>query len=310
MEVANADIKRQLAKPYTIVFRAGRQDLTTRVEVFSDVLLDRQRARLSGMVEYGHRTSDILEIRRAWFVKYNKPVYYQPKEFHQILRKAKNIIIPRKQKPAFISELKDLLRRLQTVEPRVVPVCEGCLRKEQLTILTRRNAIKVTDDHVACITCARVDFRTDMKSLGIHLSKGMVNHLEKQLASIKSVPRMMGLLTPGFDPVREPELTLIDTLEVEDTKEGRGVNELALPIKLKELLISEGFRKLLPVQEMVVDAGLLDGTSLLIVSSTSSGKTLLAEMAGVPKAMNGAKMLYLSPLVALTNEKYEVFKKR
>ncbi|MCK5302083.1 MAG: DEAD/DEAH box helicase [Candidatus Thorarchaeota archaeon] len=310
MEVADADIQRQLAKPYTIVFRAGRQDLTTRVEVFSDVLLDRQRARLSGMVEYGHRTSGLLEIRRAWFVKYNKPVYYQPKEFHQFLRKAKNIIIPRKEKPTFTNELKDLLRRLQTVEPRVVPVCEGCMRKEQLTILTRRNAIKVTDDHVACITCARVDFRTDMKSLGIHLSKGMVNHLEKQLASVKSVPRMMGLLTPGFDPVREPELTLIDTLEVEDTKEGRGVNELALPNKLKELLISDGFTKLLPVQEMVVDAGLLDGVGLLIVSSTSSGKTLLAEMAGVPKAMNGAKMLYLSPLVALTNEKYEVFKKR
>ena len=310
MEVADADIQKQLAKPYTIVFRAGRQDLTTRVEVFSDVLLDRQRARLSGMVEYGHRTSDLLEIRRAWFVKYNKPVYYQPKEFHQFLRKAKNIIIPRKQKPTFTDELKDLLRRLQTVEPRVVPVCEGCMRKEQLTILTRRNAVKVTDDHVACITCAKVDFRTDMKSLGIHLAKGMVNHLEKQLASVKSVPRMMALLTPGFDPVREPELTLIDTLDVGDTKEGRGVNELALPAKLKELLISDGFTKLLPVQEMVVDAGLLDGVGLLIVSSTSSGKTLLAEMAGVPKAMNGAKMLYLSPLVALTNEKYEVFKKR
>jgi len=310
LEVAEADIKQQLAKPYTIVFRAGRQDLTTRVEVFSDVLLDRQRARLSGMVEYGYRTSDLLEIKRAWFVKYNKPVYYQPKEFHQFLRKAKNIIIPRKQKPTFIDELKDLLHRLQTIEPRVVPVCEGCLRKEQLTILTRRNAIKVTDDQVACITCARVDFRTDMKSLGIHLSKGMINHLEKQLASVKSVSRMMGLLTPGFDPVREPELTLIDTIDVGPVKEGRGVDELALPAKLKELLISDGLRNLLPVQEMVVDAGLLDGVGLLIVSSTSSGKTLLAEMAGVPKAMNGAKMLYLSPLVALTNEKYELFRKR
>ncbi|MCK4484682.1 MAG: hypothetical protein KAU89_07640, partial [Candidatus Thorarchaeota archaeon] len=252
MEVADADIQRQLAKPYTIVFLAGRQDLTTRVEVFSDVLRDRQRARLSGMVEYGHRTSNLLEIRRAWFVKYNKPVYYQPKEFHQFLRKAKNIIIPRKQKPTFIDELKDLLQRLQTVEPRVVPVCEGCLRNKQLTILTRRNAIKVTDDQVACITCARVDFRTDMKSFGIHLSKGMINHLEKRLASVKSVSRMMGLLTPGFDPVKEPELTLIDTLDVGDTKEGRGVNELALPAKLKELLISDGFTKLLPVQEMVV----------------------------------------------------------
>jgi hypothetical protein len=68
LEVAETDIQKQLAKPYTIVFRAGRQDLTTRVEVFSDVLLDRQRARLSGMVEYGRRTSNLLEIKRAWFV--------------------------------------------------------------------------------------------------------------------------------------------------------------------------------------------------------------------------------------------------
>ncbi|MEM2143622.1 MAG: DUF5814 domain-containing protein, partial [Candidatus Thorarchaeota archaeon] len=63
-------------------------------------------------------------------------------------------------------------------------------------------------------------------------------------------------------------------------------------------------------QQAVIQAGLFDGESLLVVSSTSSGKTLIGEMAGIPRAMVGRKMVYLSPLVALTNEKYDLWRRR
>ncbi|MDF1540890.1 MAG: hypothetical protein P1Q69_18480, partial [Candidatus Thorarchaeota archaeon] len=166
MEVADADIKKILAKPYSIVIRAARQDMTTRIEIMSDVLTDRQKAKMSGMVEYGLRDNGLLEIRRSWFVKYNKPLYYQPKEFHEILRKAKVIIIPLQQKPEFLKALRELLSRLQVPELRVVPVCEHCIRDMKLTVLTKRNAVKVSDTQVLCGTCAKVDLKTDLKSLG------------------------------------------------------------------------------------------------------------------------------------------------
>ena len=48
----------------------------------------------------------------------------------------------------------------------------------------------------------------------------------------------------------------------------------------------------------------------MVVSATGSGKTLVGELAGVPKALNGKKFLFLTPLVALANQKYRDFKKR
>ncbi len=310
MEVAHADIQRRLSKPFCLVLRSSKSDLETRLELYSDVLRDRQRAYLSGLIEWGLRNNGLLEIRRAWFIKYNKPAYYQEKEFKEILRKAKAIIIPRKHKPDFLDKLEDFLKRNNAQSPKVVAVCEHCLRENRLTVLTRRNAIKVSETEVSCTTCAQSDLRIDLKNLGFDLSKPMIMQLEKQLTRIKSVPRMLHMLAPGFDPTRNPELTLFDTLTTSEQQGGRGVTDLDLPDELKQLLAEEGFKTLLPVQEMSIRAGLLKGSSLLIVSSTSSGKTLLAEMAGVPKVLEGKKMLYLSPLVALTNEKYEVFRRR
>jgi helicase len=310
LEVADADIQKRLEKPFALVLRSGRQEMTTRIEVISDVLQDRQRASLSGMVEYGYKGNDLLEIRRSWFVKYNKPVYFQPKEFHELLRKAKAILIPRQEKPEFLHELRDLLQRLEVVKPVVVPVCSICMRDSKLTVLTKRNAVRVSDTQILCGTCAKADLKTDLKSMGITLSKAMNNHLDRQLLRIKSVPRILELLSPGFDPTRDDDLTLVDTLTVGVEGKGTHLSSLPLPEEFKEVLASEGYSELLPVQEMVIEAGLLTGRSLLVVSSTSSGKTLIGEMAGVPLALAKKKMIYLSPLVALTNEKYELFRKR
>jgi helicase len=310
LEIADADIQKRLKKPYTIVIRAGKQELTTRVDIFSDVLRDRQRSILGGMVEYGYRESGLLEIKRFWFVKYNKPVYYQPKETHEILRKAKNIIIPQEQKPDFIQNLKDLLSRLKTQDPIIVPTCQHCLRDDRLTILTKRNAVKITEFQVTCTSCGQGDLRLELKTMGVHLSKAMLSQLERQVSKVKSVPRIIDMMTPGFDPTREPELTLVDTVVAKGAGAIQKISELPIPQQFKEKLASEGFEVLLPIQFQVIEAGLFKDTNMLIVSSTSSGKTLLGELAGVPKAMQGKKMVYMSPLVALTNEKYEQFRKR
>jgi helicase len=310
LEVADADVQKQLSRPYVLVLRSAKQEMATRVDVFSDELRDRQRALLSGMVEYGHRTSGILEIKRFWFVKYNKPIYYQPKEAHEILRKARGIIIPKEQIPGFLAELKDFLKRIESPETRVVPTCQHCLRDDRLTILTRRNAVKLTAEQVVCLSCGQLDLKTELKTLGIHMSRAMMNQLERQVSRVKSIPRIIEMMTPGFDPTEEPDLTLIDTIVAHDISIEKDVINLPIPEEFKNVLVESGFRALLPIQSKTIDSGLLKGTSLMVVSSTSSGKTLLGEIAGIPKAMKGRKMIYMSPLVALTNEKYEQFRKR
>ena len=49
---------------------------------------------------------------------------------------------------------------------------------------------------------------------------------------------------------------------------------------------------------------------MLVVAPTTTGKTLVGELGGITNALKGAKMIYLSPLVALANQKYEEFKRQ
>ncbi len=82
--------------------------------------------------------------------------------------------------------------------------------------------------------------------------------------------------------------------------------------EIVELILKENkFESLNPVQRKAFEMGILDGENLVVSSPTSSGKTILAELAGLNVSLNkGQKMLYLSPLVALAREKYEEFKKK
>ena len=50
--------------------------------------------------------------------------------------------------------------------------------------------------------------------------------------------------------------------------------------------------------------GFLKVKIFLVVSATASGKTLIGELAGVPGAMKGEKFIFLTPLVALANQKH------
>ena len=310
MEVADADIQKRLSKSYVVVLRSMKQELAVRIDIYSDVLRDRQRSTLGGLIEFGYKESGLLEIKKFWFVKYNKPVYYQPKEAHEILRKAKGVIIPQEQKPDFLNELKDLLKRLETPEPHVVHMCQHCLREDRLTILTKRNAVKLTANQVTCLSCGQADLKTELHTLGIKMSRPMMNQIERQVSRVKSVPRIIEMLTPGFDPTKEPDLTLIDTIVAPEHFQKKDIQDLPVSDNFKKILLDSGLEALLPIQIKTIETGLFKGKNLLVVSSTSSGKTLLGELAGVPKALSGKKMIYMSPLVALTNEKYNQFRKR
>ncbi|MBS3921562.1 MAG: DEAD/DEAH box helicase [Nitrosarchaeum sp.] len=77
-----------------------------------------------------------------------------------------------------------------------------------------------------------------------------------------------------------------------------------------DFLLSEGFSKLYPPQADCIDAGLLDGKSILVSAPTASGKTLTAIISIINyHSKNTGKVVYLSPLRALASEKFTEFKK-
>jgi helicase len=86
------------------------------------------------------------------------------------------------------------------------------------------------------------------------------------------------------------------------------LSELPIPKELAEILESKGYKELYPPQERAIKLGVLEGESLLITTPTASGKTLIALLASSNKVVQGKKVVYLTPLRALANEKYEEFK--
>jgi helicase len=88
------------------------------------------------------------------------------------------------------------------------------------------------------------------------------------------------------------------------------IEDLPIPDSVKQILLTSGFTELYPPQEEAVLAGALDGKNLVLASPTASGKTLIAELCALQHVLEGdGKVLYLSPLRALANEKWEEFKK-
>jgi helicase len=88
------------------------------------------------------------------------------------------------------------------------------------------------------------------------------------------------------------------------------IEDLAVPESVKEILIRSGISTLYPPQEEAIKAKALDGQNLVLASPTASGKTLVAELCALKHVLEkDGKVLYLTPLRALANEKFDEFKK-
>jgi helicase len=77
-----------------------------------------------------------------------------------------------------------------------------------------------------------------------------------------------------------------------------------------ERLGALGITQLTDVQVKAIDAGLLQGESLFVSAPTSSGKTLIAEMAAIAAIESGLRVLYLVSHRALADQKFLDFEQR
>ena len=88
------------------------------------------------------------------------------------------------------------------------------------------------------------------------------------------------------------------------------IADLPIPESVKEVVIRNGITDLYPPQEEAVKAGAIENKNLVLASPTASGKTLIAELCAMKHILeDGGKTIYLTPLRALANEKFDEFKK-
>jgi len=88
------------------------------------------------------------------------------------------------------------------------------------------------------------------------------------------------------------------------------ITDLPIPDQAKQIITATGITQLYPPQEEAIQAGALNGKNLILASPTASGKTLIAELCALKHIIEkNGKTLYLTPLRALANEKYQEFQK-
>ncbi|MDG5778801.1 DEAD/DEAH box helicase [Haloarculaceae archaeon H-GB2-1] len=227
-----------------------------------------------------------------------------PDQFVELARRAERIRISEQTTSAGREELREMLDGYQ-LEAKVVRTCRFCAGAGRYSPITSDSAIKA-DDEFICTDCAKEELDRELAYRG-SITGAARDRLEDLLEEVQDLERIANLLKGDLDP----DLTKFDEISATvDDVDLVPVDSLDLHPGIQGHL--EGrFDELLPVQSLAVEHGVTDGQDQLVVSATATGKTLIGELAGLDRVLNGqGKMLFLVPLVALANQKHESFEER
>jgi helicase len=186
----------------------------------------------------------------------------------------------------------------------LVNLCRVCLLEERITPINAKTAVRYRGSESICPDCAKRELRRELAHMG-RMGRQSMSHMEELLSKYRDVDRVLASIQP--EQIRMSQ-TLFDRLEAHPIQKTAGIEELPLP---RVFVDASGVMTLMPAQQMAVDAGLLYGKDLLVVSATASGKTFIGEMAGIKNLVEGrGQFLFLVPLVALAVQKYQRFNER
>lgn len=263
----------------------------------------------SGRAKF-HYKKGRLRPERYWLEYKGNQTFLDPKEFMNLIRNSKQVLIPKNVAPPFVKELRSMFRdfRIDMSKIREVNLCRYCLFDGyRITDLGKKN-YEFQGEKV-CLRCARNGLIRELQYRGIDVDRRLSGHVDRMLKRDRSVERVLGFLASGVN-VNQPSATLYDVIPPFEPPEEMRIAHLDLPQELKEIWQREGIDWLLPAQVKAIRNGLLEGESILIVSATSSGKTLIGELAGVFRALKRKTFCFLVPLVALANQLYEEFRRK
>ena len=195
------------------------------------------------------------------------------------------------------------------IKVRYTRVCDYCAYDGQITIVNSDFSYEY-HNQLVCKNCAFDTIKNEIKLQGF--DKKIFRNLKSTLEKTNSLEKTLSVLDPHFNPLKNKSLTLFDKTSSKSRLKIPVVEMKRLKINhdFRDILIENGNDKLLPVQYLAIHEGLLKGEDLLVVSATGSGKTLIGELAGITQALKGKKFIFLTPLVALANQKYRDFKKK
>ncbi|MFX1572054.1 MAG: DEAD/DEAH box helicase [Promethearchaeota archaeon] len=223
-----------------------------------------------------------------------------------------------------ISPVKNMLNSLQYEKHKIVNLtfCKSCLenQNQKFTILNENFQIKAIKQGFLCSNCAYEIVIRQARLAGLisekRVSLKLKNFLTHMILKFRDVKKVLSVFQADFNPAANREITLYDIEKAPPMSKKyltQKIEDLNIPNSLKAILKYLKIFKLLPIQALSIEKGLLsERRNQLIMAPTSGGKTLVGELAGVSKILydRRARMLYLVPIVALANLRTEEFKEK
>ena len=272
-----------------------------------NALNNKRQAEFVGNIKF-QNTSDGIAISR-FIADYNynddssiNEKLFPPQEVIKLLRSQAVFLATRDEK------VENYLKSLN-IKVRHTKVCDFCAFEGNITIVNSSFSYGY-NNQLICKNCAYDTIKNEIKLMGF--DKKIIRNLKKTLDKTGNLQKTLSVLSPDFNPLKNKNLTLFDKISSKSKYKIPQVEMKRLKINhdFRDILIKNGNDKLLPVQYLAIKEGLLKGEDLLVVSATGSGKTLVGELAGISEVLNGKKFIFLTPLVALANQKYRDFKKK
>ena len=253
-----------------------------------------------GVLKFTKDSEDIF-INRFVIKKDKEDKLYPPSKAISLLKSQAVFLAQRDE------DIEKFLNK-NNIKIRFTNICQHCSYEGEVTIVNESFSYSYHNQTI-CKLCAEDTIKRELQLRGY--SKKVFRNFKRILEKTGALDEVLAMFSPRFNPIKNPNLTLFDYINVKDSKIPKvAMNRLKIPEEFKKIIIKNKNQYLLPVQYLAIREGVLRGENLLVVSATGSGKTLIGELAGVPKALKGQKFIFLTPLIALANQKYRDFKRK
>ncbi|MFX1534756.1 MAG: DEAD/DEAH box helicase [Promethearchaeota archaeon] len=304
---------RRLDYPKILLMPHNKSENIYQVKCFLKGRLSEAKPFLEGEVEFFFKRPDLYRPKALYWFEKGKRQRGPIDEIFEVFKRTRkiyyhNLLLEESNNP-LLGYLKDFQfdNKLEAID-----LCPHCLTYPRYTELKRRFTVSYLDKE-ACRTCALEELITELKAKGVILSSEVEKYVLRVLDKTQNVSKTLRIFDRGVDFLGEH--TLVNLTSASDVPKKMFVKDLSINPELIESILSRGIRELLPVQTLAIQKGLLEGKNLLVVASTSAGKTLIGELAGVNAILKQKadrvqqrKLVFCVPLVALANTKYEDFK--
>ncbi len=244
-----------------------------------------------------------------------------PKLFKRFILAEENkfIAFSDQSKPEDINPIIEMLKNFQISRDKILTLtfCKSCLEKKTFTLLNNRVKIKSLQDNYICPDCALDLVLKNAVFSGLisntDVDPKLKNFFRHLILKFKDVKKVLSYFKSDFNPANNMDITLYDKEENQAISKkylNYKIEHLEIPKELKEVFKRLKIETLLPIQAISVEQGLIDEhLDQLIMSPTSSGKTLVGELAGISRLLENRKekMVYLVPIVALANLRTQEF---